>query len=378
MSEQKDLAVPVIVLLAALGVAGWDASDGRWGLAVVAMAVGLTGAGVSLAFTLRKKGLRATAVALATLLALAAASPGLFEPLAVLPWSLAALAVAFHATALPPPARATMLAGAALLAVVAVLVALRVLPVPRAMTGFLLAGAFACAVQVFATRPRAPAPPPVGPEVAVFGGSFDPFHRGHKAICDAALKRSSRLLVIVAGKPPHKGDREVTPFHHRVAMARLGTEGMPRTEVLEMEGRREGPSYTVDTLDALRRLYPPGTRFHLVLGSDSFQEFPLWHDWEGILDRADLWIAARPGHDVEPPPEFEGRNAPVTVLECPALDVSSTALRRKVRDGQPTGDDLAPAVVAYVKDHGLYREEIDGEGAKGHGEEGEPSALPPS
>ena len=102
-----------------------------------------------------------------------------------------------------------------------------------------------------------------------------------------------------------------TPFHHRVAMARLGTEGLPRIEVLELEGRREGPSYTVDTLEALRKLYPQGTTFRLILGADSLQDFPLWHDWEGILDRATLLVAARPGSEIEPPPEFEGRNAPI-------------------------------------------------------------------
>jgi nicotinate-nucleotide adenylyltransferase len=141
--------------------------------------------------------------------------------------------------------------------------------------------------------------------------------------------------------------------------------------VLELEGRREGPSYTVDTLDALRRLQPAGTRFRLVLGADAFQDFPMWHDWEGILDRADLLVAARPGHDVEPPPEFEGRNAPVEVLETPALDVSSTDLRRRLGAGKPVGEDVSPAVAAYVRDHGLYREEAaaapsaPSEGARG-------------
>jgi nicotinate-nucleotide adenylyltransferase len=194
--------------------------------------------------------------------------------------------------------------------------------------------------------------------VGVFGGSFDPFHAGHRAICEAAVEAVQRLLVIVAARPPHKAQgREPSPFHHRVAMCRLGVEGLPRIEVLEMEARREGPSYTVDTLEALRRLYPPRTTFRLVLGADSLQDFPLWHDWEGILERADLLVAARPGADREPPPEFEGRNAPITWLDTELVDASSTEIRRRVAAGESVQGLLTPAVAAYVRDHALYRED---------------------
>jgi nicotinate-nucleotide adenylyltransferase len=190
----------------------------------------------------------------------------------------------------------------------------------------------------------------------VFGGSFDPFHRAHRAICEAALKIASRVLVVVSANPPHKeGSREMTPFHHRVAMARLGVEGLARTEVLELEGRRAGPSFTVDTLEALRKTFPPGTRFKLILGADMLQDFPLWHDWEGILERASLLVAQRPGYEVDPPPEFEGRNAPIEGLEIPAIDVSSTDVRRRIEADEDLGERVSPAVRAYLQDHALYR-----------------------
>ena len=86
-----------------------------------------------------------------------------------------------------------------------------------------------------------------------------------------------------------------------------------------------------------------------------YQSFPTWHDWEGILERASLLVAARPGHDLEPPPEFEGRNVPVEVLEAPEVDVASTDLRADLAAGRATGDRISPAVRAYVEDHGLYR-----------------------
>ena len=141
---------------------------------------------------------------------------------------------------------------------------------PRPFAWILLAAAFHLALQVFSSRPRrTPAPPP-GPRVAVLGGSFDPFHQGHRALSEAALKVVDRLLVVPAGQAPHKqGAREATAFHHRVAMARLGVEGLARTEVLELEGRRPGPSYTVDTLDVLATSFPAGTRFLLLIGADT-------------------------------------------------------------------------------------------------------------
>jgi nicotinate-nucleotide adenylyltransferase len=185
--------------------------------------------------------------------------------------------------------------------------------------------------------------------VVFFGGSFDPFHAGHRALAEAALKVADRLLVVPAGQAPHKrSEPEATPFHHRLAMCHLGIEGLPRTEVLTLEGRRAGPSYTVDTLETVRRSFPDNTRFLLLLGADMYQDFPTWHEWERILDMATLLVAMRPGHDADPPPELEGRGGAVERLEAPALDVSGTAVGRSV------GDRISPAVQAYIREHEIY------------------------
>lgn len=356
MSETRDLGAPILVLLAGIGVLAWNLSADAGPLwSGGAGVVGVLGAAACLALTVRKQPMRALAAAFASILFLAALSPGFAgSRLALVPWGLAGVAVAAHVRRLPRGARLALLAAAAGLALLAAVALLSGRPGGPTAAAFAVAGALACAVNVVTTREKPVAAVPVGPVVGVFGGSFDPFHAGHRAICEAALEAVQRLLVVVSARPPHKTTREPSPFHHRVAMARIGVEGLPRTEVLEMEARREGPSYTVDTLDALRRLYPPGTRFRLVLGADSFQDFPLWHDWEGILDRADLLVAARPGYDLEPPPEFEGRNAPVERLAVEAVDASSTDLRRRVRAGEDVGDRLSPAVRAYVRDHALY------------------------
>lgn len=385
MSETRDLGVPVLVLLAGLGVAAWGLSAGDAWPALLAAAIGVAGGGACLRLTLAKAVGRSTWLAIGCLFLVAAVAPAFPDRrLGLVAWGLGALAIAFRTRTLPQGARTALLVAAVLFTGLAAWAVVSGRERLQTAAGLALAGAFACATNVVSSRPRAPAPPPMGPLVAVFGGSFDPFHAAHRAICESVLRAVDRLLVVVAARPPHKsGEREPTPFHHRVAMSRLGVEGLPRTEVLEIEGRRDGPSYTVDTLEALRRLYPPGTRFRLVLGADSLQDLPLWHDWEGILDRADLFVAVRPGHDVEPPPEFEGRNAPITRLEMHPIDCASSEIRRRIAAGEEVGGMLTPAVAAYVRDHGLYRESVasgDAAGGPGGGPEvpGTPSGDPPT
>ncbi len=355
MSEKRDLWVPVLVILCGLGVAAWDVTSGATLRGVAAGVLGLVVGSTCLQLALARKTVRGTFLAVAGVLIAAALSPAFpgNEP-GLLSLALVALACAYPRAAIPEAGRFTLLGVAGLLAVAGVLSALKGVPLPRQAGGLLLAGAFAAALNVFTSRPRPVAPPPVGPTVGVFGGSFDPFHEGHRQIVEAALPLLHRVLVVVAGQPPHKVGKEITPFHHRVAMSRLGVEGLPRTEVLEIEGRREGPSYTIDTLTKLARMYPPGSTFHLLIGGDSFQEFPLWKDWEAILDRATLLVAARPGSDTEAPPEFEGRNVPVRWLDLEPKDVSSTEIRRRVAAGESLSGLVSPAIEAYVRDHALY------------------------
>jgi nicotinate-nucleotide adenylyltransferase len=243
------------------------------------------------------------------------------------------------------PDSAGGICGAVAFVLGALVVILMRLPNAGLWAAFAVAAAFACALNVVVSRPRPVAATAVGPVVGVFGGSFDPFHLGHRAICEATLAVVQRLLVVVSARPPHKqGARELSAFHHRVAMTRIGIEGLPRTEVLELENRREGPSYTIDTLEALGRLFPPGSRFRLVLGADSFQDFPTWKDWEGILEKADLIVVGRRA-TTSSRPRVRGRNAPVERLDVALNEASSTAVRARVIAGSP-GPMVSAAVAA--------------------------------
>jgi nicotinate-nucleotide adenylyltransferase len=355
VSEKSDLWVPVTLVLAGAGLLAWNVADGSALPGVFALVAAILGALAFMPIRLRAGQRRAVAFGFGVFLCLVPAAPAVpSAPQGWAPWLVVGLGFLVPLRGATPRLRAVLLGAAALLAVLAVVAVVGILP--TALTWLLLAGAAHLALQVFHSRPVLEPEIPPGPQICLYGGTFDPFHRGHRVLLEAALKVNDRVLVVVAGVAPHKQGEagERTPFHHRVAMARLGIEGLGRVEVVELEGRRPPPHYTVDTLELIRPLYPPGTRFRLLLGADMFQDFPNWHRWEDILEVATLLVAARPGYDVDPPPEFEGRNLPVDRLECSAVDVSSTRLREDLSRGREVGDRISPAVRAYVEDHSLY------------------------
>ena len=363
MSEKRDLWVPLALLLAGLGLLGWHICDEVHGdglTGVLAAILGIGGAVACLPLRLRFGQARVLTFGLGVALLLAPLVPGLAKTAAhVAAWIVAALAFLVPLRVVPQQTRAFLLGGAALFALLGLLAIMGVLP--KGLTWLLLSGALYLAAQVFHSRPRKEPEIPPGPRVCMFGGSFDPFHRGHRALAEAALRVNDRLLVVVAGSAPHKfegeeGDTDVTAFHHRVAMTRLGTSGLPRTEVLELEGRRDGPSYTIDTLDEISRSFPQGTRFRLMVGADMLQDFPNWKSWEEILERASLLVAARPGFEPDVPSKLAVRDVKPLRLEVPEVDLSSTQVRTAVAAGEDVGGMVLPAIRNYIDDHGLYRD----------------------
>lgn len=352
-----------VLVAAGLGLLAAHAMAGSWPVGAVAAGVAVAAALLALPIRLHQGQGRMVTFGLGVLLGLVSAIPGAFPfPSGVVPWWVAGLAFVAPLRAASTRQRQALLGAALAFAALALVARLGL--VPASLSWLFLAAALHLGVQVLSSKPKAPEVVPVGPRVCVFGGTFDPFHRGHRLLVEAALKQSDRVLVVVAGMPPHKGGAaERTAFHHRVAMTRLGLEGLPRVEVLEMEGRRAGPSYTIDTLNALARSYPRGTRFRLLLGADSFQDFPTWHEWEAILERASLLVAGRPGFELDTPPEFEGRNLPVERLEAPLVDVSSSELREALAEDADVGDRLPPSVRTYIRDHRLYLPGGAGQGA---------------
>ena len=196
---------------------------------------------------------------------------------------------------------------------------------------------------------------------AVFGGSFNPIHYGHLLLADEVLEALGldRILFVPAAVPPHKSPAYLAPAEDRFAMVRLATAGHPRFEVSDLELRRAGPSYTVDTLEALG--IPPADLF-LIVGSETFLDFLTWRAPRRIAALARLVVVPRVGSAFDP----DGAAAQKVVREigqeplivrAASLPISASDLRRRVREGRSVAYRLPDAVIAHIRARGLYRRE---------------------
>jgi nicotinate-nucleotide adenylyltransferase len=193
--------------------------------------------------------------------------------------------------------------------------------------------------------------------LGVLGGSFDPVHLGHVAAAEAArrIRRLDRVFLVPTGHAPHKGAGAAS-FEHRLAMARIAAEGHPGLDVLDLEGRRKGPSYTVDTLAELRRLHP-GAALELLVGADMLEDLPTWRRAAEVVRQATVVAFGRPGRASEAAREaFDRAFGPGrhVWLEFEPLGASSTEIRRRLAAGESVAGLLDTAVEAYVREHRLY------------------------
>lgn len=199
--------------------------------------------------------------------------------------------------------------------------------------------------------------------VGVFGGTFDPIHIGHLAIAEEA--RSSldldEVLVIPAGEPWLKAGQQVAEASHRMAMVELAVKSYPGLRASDIEVRRSGSTYTVDTLAELRQRSAPGTELYLVLGTDSLMDIGRWRQPQRLLELSSLVGIIRPGYTEFDPGSLDaispGAGAKVRLLKGPMLDVSAATLRRRVSRGLSITGDVPETVEAYILQHGLYRDE---------------------
>jgi len=197
------------------------------------------------------------------------------------------------------------------------------------------------------------------PRIGVFGGTFDPPHIGHLAIAEWARDRLAldRVIFVPAGTPPHKRDGARTPAESRLQMTRLATRGRPGFAVSTVEVRREGPSFTVDTLRLLQRRHP-GARLFLILGADSLDDFATWKDPEEIARLATLVVAGRPPARRGPRSKRRARvrGAGRTIrLDNPVFPVSSSLIRSRVRHQRSIHGMVPDAVERYIERHGCFR-----------------------
>ena len=191
--------------------------------------------------------------------------------------------------------------------------------------------------------------------LGVFGGTFDPPHRGHLAVAEATrdVLGCDRVLLVVANDPWKKSpQREVTPAADRLALVQAMLRDADPTrraalEASDMEIRRGGPSYTVTTLRELLAAHPDA-ELHLVIGRDLVDQFSSWHESAQIERLATIVVVDRPGFVADTRRGWK-------TLQVPAVDVSSTELRAALQSGDDTAKFLTPSVAEEIRARGLYR-----------------------
>ena len=238
--------------------------------------------------------------------------------------------------------------------------------------------------------------------IGLFGGSFDPIHRGHLTLAQTAASRYSlrQVLFVPANIPPHKQKHPLTAFIHRYAMVALGTQDergfipslleAPESTAAEFRSSgqpgaavptRQGANYSIDTVRRLKRTLKKSDRLFFLIGIDAFRDVAKWREARSLLAECDFIVASRPGYSLrdmaESLPEDLRPPAAVTrpfhkqpakgdlvlpgvtlhLLEGVNQSVSATAIRAAAAQGKPLGRWLVPPVADYVRKHGLYRGE---------------------
>ncbi|MFT4039905.1 MAG: nicotinate-nucleotide adenylyltransferase [Thermomicrobiales bacterium] len=196
------------------------------------------------------------------------------------------------------------------------------------------------------------------PRIGVFGGTFDPVHKGHLHIANGMRDQLEleRIVWVPAGRPPHKLGQIVSSDEDRLAMLELALRDLPQDTISRIEVDRPGPSYTADTLQQLAAELAPAELVFLM-GEDSLRDFPNWRDPDRILAHASLGVAQRPGIDAnlqvltQALPALCGR---VHLANIPELPVSSSEIRARVARGESITHLTPEPVAQYIRDHGLY------------------------
>ncbi len=223
-------------------------------------------------------------------------------------------------------------------------------------------------------------------KLGLLGGSFNPIHRCHLSIAHSAqqLLQLDRILFVPTGDPPHKQSGTLAAARHRYRMVQLAIQDSPGFALTDIEIRRPGKSYSIDTVRTIQQEYGPAATIFFIIGLDAFLDLPSWKDAETLLASCHFVVISRPSvrfrtlasiplfHSV---PEDSvialdmarqeradvalpnGRT--LTFLRLPPCEVSASEIRKRLQEGSPLANLLPPPVESYILREGLYREEHD-------------------
>jgi nicotinate-nucleotide adenylyltransferase len=189
----------------------------------------------------------------------------------------------------------------------------------------------------------------------IFGGTFNPPHIGHLIVIESVRDqlRFDKIFFVPSANPPHKNDPSLAPASARLQMARLAVEGNDHFEVNDIELKRQGKSYSVDTINELSNIYPKA-KLSLIIGIDNLLEFEMWKSPHDILAIADLVVMTRPGFSVPDSKNEFIRSA--KFINVPLIGISGTDIRRRVKLGRSIRYLVPPSVEDFIRRSGLYRQ----------------------
>lgn len=210
--------------------------------------------------------------------------------------------------------------------------------------------------------------------IGLLGGTFNPIHFGHLHIAEEVLNSChlDRVWFIPTCQPPHKELVDGVSFAHRLAMVKRALEAFPRFEACDLEGRRGGTSYSVETLQQLHQRYPQH-EFFFIMGFDSFQEIGLWKNYSRLFDFAHIVVTARPGfsgslqaflpvaiadrfcYDSDSEKLLCDSGFSLMIVAHTCCDISSTEVRQRLALNQDVEKSVPAAVIEYIRLHQLYR-----------------------
>lgn len=194
--------------------------------------------------------------------------------------------------------------------------------------------------------------------IGLLGGSFDPIHCAHLELAHSARQELGldAVWLIPAGEPWQRDPLAASPAQ-RKAMVQLAIEGRAGLLACDLELRRKGPSYTIDTLHELQATHPD-TDFVFILGADQLSNLITWNGWEDIAARVDIAVARRPGHADDAPPALLDALARgghrLHRLRMDAINLSATRVRERIAQGKPLAGLVPGDVARYIEDHHLY------------------------
>jgi len=191
-------------------------------------------------------------------------------------------------------------------------------------------------------------------KIGLFGGTFDPIHNGHLIIAEWVREelQLEKIIFIPAGDPPHKQENNITSIKHRLAMVSLAIEANERFYLSDIEAKKAGKSYTVETLRTLQNHFSSQTKLFWIIGSDSLLDLPNWFQPDEIVRLAQIVVYPRPGYSVnEAVARFKDR---VLYVDSPLIDISSTLIRDRIRREKSVRYFLPESVLNYIRRENLY------------------------